>query len=380
MTLRVAFRVEGPAGWMGGVNYLLNICRVLRTHVPKIEPVLFVPPGAGAGLARQYVAANGKPPVEMSERSSGAKYLSILGFNDRRDMRCFAEHGIDLVFESAGYYGPDPTIPILAWLPDFQHQRLPHLFPRKQWWSREVRYRRVLSTRHHVMLSSMSAEADMKRYYGDAKGTVHVVPFAVQLDREASWEEGEGVRIARDLPERFLFMPNQFWSHKNHRLVVEALGSLGEKAPVVAASGHPDLVRSPTLIAELQARAAALGVANKFRVLGQLPYPELLALNARADRVINPSLFEGWSTIVEESRALGTLLLLSDIDVHREQAPPETIFFDPVSATSCADAMLTAMAQPARRQSTTSNAYARADAESLFAQRLASAIADAVHA
>ena len=43
--------------------------------------------------------------------------------------------------------------------------------------------------------------------------------------------------------------------------------------------------------------------------------------------VLNPSRFEGWSVSVEEAKSLGKLVLLSDIDVHREQAPPDGVYF-----------------------------------------------------
>lgn len=47
--------------------------------------------------------------------------------------------------------------------------------------------------------------------------------------------------------------------------------------------------------------------------------------------VLNASLFEGWSTTVEEAKALGVPLVLSSLRVHREQAPAGTRFFDPES-------------------------------------------------
>ncbi len=53
--------------------------------------------------------------------------------------------------------------------------------------------------------------------------------------------------------------------------------------------------------------------------------------------MINPSRFEGWSTSVEEAKSLGKAILLSDIDVHREQAPERGTFFDPDSAEALAE-------------------------------------------
>ena len=43
--------------------------------------------------------------------------------------------------------------------------------------------------------------------------------------------------------------------------------------------------------------------------------------------VIQPSLFEGWSTIVEECRSIGKKIILSDLNVHKEQNFSESIFF-----------------------------------------------------
>ncbi|MEA3273354.1 MAG: glycosyl transferase, partial [Patescibacteria group bacterium] len=45
--------------------------------------------------------------------------------------------------------------------------------------------------------------------------------------------------------------------------------------------------------------------------------------------VINPSLFEGWSSTVEEAKSIGKNLILSDLAVHREQNPPNSIYFNP---------------------------------------------------
>jgi glycosyltransferase involved in cell wall biosynthesis len=43
--------------------------------------------------------------------------------------------------------------------------------------------------------------------------------------------------------------------------------------------------------------------------------------------VVQPSRFEGWSSTVEDSRAFGKPIVISDIDVHLEQAPERGVFF-----------------------------------------------------
>ena len=49
----------------------------------------------------------------------------------------------------------------------------------------------------------------------------------------------------------------------------------------------------------------------------------------RAAAIIQPSYFEGWSMLVEDCRALGKQVFVSDIPVHREQSPTDATFFNP---------------------------------------------------
>jgi glycosyltransferase involved in cell wall biosynthesis len=76
----------------------------------------------------------------------------------------------------------------------------------------------------------------------------------------------------------------------------------------------------------LQAIASA-GLAKDITVLGMLSDTEAVDLMRAATLVIQPSRFEGWSTVVQESNALGRPLICSDIAIHREQAPGALGFF-----------------------------------------------------
>jgi len=68
-------------------------------------------------------------------------------------------------------------------------------------------------------------------------------------------------------------------------------------------------------------------------------FADVYALIRQACCVLNPSLYEGWSTTVEETKTLGKPMILSDLEVHREQDPPKTLFFEPRNAGMLAKAM-----------------------------------------
>ena len=57
-----------------------------------------------------------------------------------------------------------------------------------------------------------------------------------------------------------------------------------------------------------------------------MDYEDVFALIKFSKAVINPSLFEGWSSTVEECKSVGKNMILSDLDVHKEQYP-NAVFF-----------------------------------------------------
>ena len=89
---------------------------------------------------------------------------------------------------------------------------------------------------------------------------------------------------------------------------------------------HPDYFR------QLVDRIQRLGLGSQIHILGLIPRFDQLQLMRRCLAVVQPSRYEGWSTVVEDAKSLDRPLLLSDLPVHREQSPREAEFF------SCGDA------------------------------------------
>ena len=72
-------------------------------------------------------------------------------------------------------------------------------------------------------------------------------------------------------------------------------------------------------------------------MLGKVSFGELVDLLRCSAVLIQPSRFEGWSTSVQDAKALGRPLICSDLPVHREQAPGALGFFgcdDPAALAS----------------------------------------------
>ncbi|MDE2626578.1 MAG: glycosyltransferase family 4 protein [Burkholderiales bacterium] len=346
--IRVAFTLIGGRNWTGGYNYLLNLVRALAKHSPEsITPVMFFGADTDTADAAPFTAIPGvetvRTPVFNEARRTGQLLRALILGRDAEVQAQFARHRIDGVFESAQFHGWRAAQPAIAWIPDFQHRFLPHLFSRGGYWKRELGFRAQVFSGRQIMLSSEESREACQRFYPSTRSRAHVVHFAVPTAPPITRSEARAIAQSYGLHGRYVFMPNQFWQHKNHCLVIDALALLrnrGHTDIVVAASGKQLDPRKPSHFAELMAHAETLGVRKQFRPLGLVPYSHLAPLMRAADALLNPSLFEGWSTTVEEARAQGVPMILSDLAVHREQAGNVARYFDRTSAASLAEALL----------------------------------------
>jgi glycosyltransferase involved in cell wall biosynthesis len=344
--IRIAFPIIGGASWTGGQNYLLNLFGVLGIYAAaEIRSVLVVGGDVPADAVTPFRQIAGLEIVELPAALSYARIISrlnsvLVGRNAALD-RWLRAQGVDVIFETAQFFGWRTSIPVLAWIPDFQHRHLPQMFSKRSWWFREIGYQLQVRAGRTIMLSSESSQRDCERFYPASRRRSTVVHFAVP----ASTTRLDPELLTRyKLPDEFIYLPNQFWKHKNHEVVIEAVALLKAqgKRVVVAASGNPSDNRHPGHFDSLMDRRRSLRIEEDFTLLGLIPRDDVRALMRLSVAVINPSLFEGWSTTVEEARSLNVPVILSDIAVHREQAPPTAVFFDPRSSKGAADAILAA--------------------------------------
>ena len=126
--------------------------------------------------------------------------------------------------------------------------------------------------------------------------------------------------------EPYFFLPNQFWQHKNHAVVVDALRQTPPEIRVICTGLMQDF-RDASYVPSLLNKVRQAGLDHRFICLGMVPYRTMVGLMHHSIAVLQPSLFEGWSTSVEESKAMRKRIILSNIAVHLEQAPERGVFF-----------------------------------------------------
>jgi glycosyltransferase involved in cell wall biosynthesis len=341
--IRVAFPFVPSANWTGGYNYLLNLFNSLREYqANQITPILFCGEDAPENDLQPYYEITGVEVVHSSvfnAKKKSSRLLRAIVFGlDSDALDLFRQYKIDVVFENAKFFGWRFPIPVIAWIPDFQHRRLREQFGFRAYWRRELGFRAQIAFGRLIMLSSEDARKDCELFYPGAIGNTVVVRFSAPIPEELIVKSPETVLDGYQLPKKFFYLPNQFWKHKNHMLVIKALALLKKQGHemVVAVTGNPRDPRHPEYFEQLKNEIESQGLQNNFRILGLVPRLHVVSLMRVCTALLNPSYFEGWSTTVEEARMLGVPMLLSNIGVHQEQMGKDAIYFDPDNANSLA--------------------------------------------
>src|SRR6266511_1554202 len=146
-------------------------------------------------------------------------------------------------------------LPYVMAIHDLQHRlqpEFPEVSANGEWERREYYYRNGARYATLLLADSEVGKEDIVNVYGEYGVTpdrVKVLPFlpAWYLADDVSESERRRVRMVYDLPARYLFYPAQFWPHKNHLRIVQALGLIKQahqlEIPVVFCGTYDGKVR-----------------------------------------------------------------------------------------------------------------------------------------
>jgi glycosyltransferase involved in cell wall biosynthesis len=379
---RIALVHHGTEGWSAGGTFLRTLAYSLGAVCAGagVELCALLPPhdlsATGAASVTTIEIESARPLRD----ALGRRLRPVLGKPPRSAMvRTARRHGISVALLSATFADEAYYLTSIGWIPDFQHVHLPEFFVEQELRDRDRAFLELARNARLVLLNSANAGEHFAAFAPAYAAKARVVPFPSLYAFEPPKPVPVPARETFRLPRKFALVANQFWQHKNHRVVLEAIRRLrdnGMSVPV-AMIGLPSETRDPLNrpISDVLQTVARTTLSDEVKVLGLVDRTDLTDLLRTAAVVIQPSRFEGWSTVVQDCKALGRPLICSDLDVHREQAPDALGFFPCDSP----DALAALLAQhwptlepgpdpDAERQGLVSErAFARQHGESLLA-------------
>jgi glycosyltransferase involved in cell wall biosynthesis len=320
-------------GWTGGLRYIKTLTYAFGkvSESAAVELYILREPNDTAGQNARLPAKI--VPIAGSTHFPGeGRVRQLLALPERSRLVLTARaHGISVLLPLITVPFRVPDIKTICWIPDFQHVHLPEFFTEGQLHYRDVTYQRMAERCTLMLLSSRNAFEHFADVFPQHVDKVRLASFPSLFAFEPPSGDPRVTIRKFNLPEKFILVANQFWRHKNHEVVVEAirrLHSKGIQVPLVM-TGQP--IDNRDLNNETMTRifhAIALAGLNRFiTVLGMVDDLDFGNLMRAAAVIVQPSRFEGWSTTIQDCKALGRPLICSDIAVHREQAKEAVGYF-----------------------------------------------------
>lgn len=332
--IKVGFIGAVSKEWMGGLNYFNNLLFAIDSlNNKELQIFVFVGKKTDEDIKNMFR----KYATVIEDRIFDRK--SLKWFLMKLEQKIFKTNFLlenilkkyDIQVLSHSSITKFKNIKTINWIPDFQHIHLPQMFSKKEIENRDKSFIQIIKESDVVVLSSFDALTDLKNFSSEYQNKARVLQFVSQPNSryfELNENDKNNVLKKYDIKDEFFYMPNQFWKHKNHMTVFTAINELKKDGIqiCVVCTGHLADYRNKTYIDEIKNFIKINNLEKNIKLLGLVEYEDVFALIKFSKAVINPSLFEGWSSTVEECKSVEKNMILSDLDVHKEQYPNATFF------------------------------------------------------
>lgn len=338
--------LSGGQNWIGGINYtesiLYGISLLPSTVRLKYRIYLFID-ASQSSLMSRFARYVDEICIISAFQYKVLRLISELQFIKLPLYKCLkCLRNIDFLYPFPYKVHGMATV---GWIPDFQYQKYPKYFDQTVIMRMRTAHQKVSERAPALIFSSQDALQDFNIFFPNEYIRTYVYHFVstihLFLPNHDLPELFSKLLEKYNLPERYFIVSNQFWQHKNHRIVFKAMHYLAEQGGNVSVvfTGLTEDHRNLEYFEKLIDEEVSVDIKSDCFILGLIPRQDQTVLFANALAVIQPSLFEGWSTIVEDAKLLEKHIILSEIPVHLEQFPNNVTYFSPEDEVSLANAM-----------------------------------------
>ena len=219
-------------------------------------------------------------------------------------------------------------IPSAVMMPDIQHEFFPEFFDANVLKWRKETYAPTARNADVLFTLSEHAKATIVETYGAPADKV----LPIHLDADDEFRAAASPADSLQLPARYLYFPANFWPHKNHENVLEALR--------LALAGGEDIHLVLTGAAagseKVLAHASKLGLSARVHYLGHVAKALVPEIYRRAKALLFATKFEGFGIPILEAFYCRTPVITSSAGSCVEVAGDAAMLVDPLSPESIA--------------------------------------------
>lgn len=274
--------------------------------------------------------------------------LKRLATYKRLNIYC-KKYSLELVWFMTQAYEP-VNIPYIYTVFDLEH-RLQPFFPevgnQEIWHDRESNFSSIIPRATYIISGTEAGKKQIVDFYNPEADRIKVIPFPVPVFTMSDLSRDLGVLTKYSIDREYLFYPAQFWPHKNHTCLLNALKILVEVHSfdmllVFTGSdkGNMSFIRQ---------QAIDLGIANRVLFIGFVSNEELAVLYQNAFALLYASLFGPDNLPPLEAFALGCPVIATNVAGAIEQMGDAALLVEPCNEHDFSNAVIKLKMNPALR-------------------------------
>lgn len=337
----------------GGFQYELTICKILQEKFNNIEVTYLttdkrvVSGFAEFGILVKFVKISifDKIRKEITGNFYIFKIFNKIGFKYSSLEKHLLTSKVDLVYflspNIASSYLSEINFIMTIWdLCHRDHFEFPEVRNNQEFEKRERFLNTNLKKALAVIVDSELGKENIKTRYAIDSNRIKIIPF---IPPQSIVIEQESVDIKRkyNLENNYIFYPAQFWAHKNHVYILDALKILKDEYHVMlyalfsgSDKGNMEYIRN---------YADKLGIGKQIKFIGFVTNQELKSLYKQALALVMPTYFGPTNLPPLEAFQLGCPVCYSDLPGLRDQVDNAAFLMDLNDPYSLTNQLITIM-------------------------------------
>jgi hypothetical protein len=229
----------------------------------------------------------------------------------------------------------------IYWKADFQENYYPQYFVQEEInWVKDFFNHLKKDASSPLVLSSNDAFHDYNKFYPNVKNPVLLFRFISHVAENLDFSKLNDIKQKFNITKPYFIVCNQYWPHKNHIVVLKALHQLKQNGILnfqFVFTGKTSSIRGNNYFKELQQYILENNLHNDIVITDFVDRENQLILMKKAIAIVQPTTFEGWSTVIEDGKALNQYVVASNIAVNIEQIEDNVSFFNPQDSNQLAE-------------------------------------------
>jgi hypothetical protein len=198
--------------WGGGVSYFKNFLELIKEN-NSLELMIFTD---DKNFVKERITKNNRV-IEANFLKKNSFYFFVCKFiNFIFNKNIFLyflllKYKVDVLSHRRLF--KNRKIKVIGWIPDLQNKVYPNFFPNATLRERENYIYNEIKNSDKIFVSSNQIKKEFKKYFKSQK---NISPLRMVLRSSKK-------KNIINVKKKFIYFPSQFWVHKNHAVILEAI-------------------------------------------------------------------------------------------------------------------------------------------------------------